>query len=81
MLNDIQNYYQLLGKEIKTSKTKTMIFEGKKIHKRIEVVKYFKYLGITLYKYDNWYRTQKHICYLYKTKIIGSIRAKMECQN
>lgn len=69
MLNDIQNYCQLWGLKINTSKTKAMIFEKGRhsqydffiYNTRIDIVESFKYLGITLFKNGNWYRTQKRI--------------------
>lgn len=58
-----------MGLKINTSKTKAMIFEkGKRTHydfliynNVLEHVDSFKYLGITLFKNGNWYRSQKTI--------------------
>lgn len=69
ILNDIENYCTTWGLKINTMKTKAMIFEkGRHTHHDlyiyntpIEIVDYFKYLGITLYKNGNWFRTQKSI--------------------
>ena len=69
ILTDIENYCHLWGLKINIEKTKVMIFE-KGRHSRydfyiyntaIQVVDSFKYLGITLFKNGNWYRTQKCI--------------------
>jgi hypothetical protein len=68
-MSDVERYCSLWGLKINTSKTKAMIFE-KGRHTRhdfyvndtlIELVNSFKYLGITLLKNGNWYRTQKYI--------------------
>lgn len=69
LLTDLENYCRLWGLKINTSKTKAMIFEkGRRTHYDfhiydtvIELVDSFKYLGITLFKNGNWYRTQKCI--------------------
>ena len=69
LLTDIENYCRLCGLTINISKTKAMIFEkGRRSHHdfyiyntAIEVVDSFKYLGITLFKNGNWYRSQKFI--------------------
>ena len=69
MLNDIENYCETWRLKINTSKTKAMIFEkGRRTHYDfyiyntvIDVVDSFKYLGITLFKNGNWYRSQKTI--------------------
>ena len=69
LLNDIENYCRIWGLKINTSKTKAMIFEkGKRTHydfliynNVLELVDSFKYLGITLFKNGNWYRSQKTI--------------------
>ena len=69
LLTDLENYCQLDGLKINTNKTKAMIFEkGRRSHHDfyiynsvIELVDSFKYLGITLFKNVNWYRTQKCI--------------------
>ena len=69
MLTDIENYCRLWHLKINTSKTKAMIFEkGRRSHHdffinntAIEIVDSFKYLGITLFKNGNWYRSQKCI--------------------
>ena len=56
--------------KLNLSKTKAMIFEkGKRTHydfffiynNVLELVDSFKYLGITLFKNGNWYRSQKTI--------------------
>ena len=67
LLTDLENYCQLFGLKINTNKTKAMIFEkGRRSHHDfyihvynsvIELVDSFKYLGITLFKNGNWYRT------------------------
>ena len=67
LLNDIENYCNLWGLKINTQKTKAMIFEkGRHTYQDfyinntlIEIVKSFKYLGITFFKNGN--RTQKCI--------------------
>ena len=69
LLNDIENYCTTWGIKINTNKTKVMIFEkGRRTtheffiyNMAIEVVDSFKYLGITLFKNGNWYRSQKCI--------------------
>ena len=69
MLIDIENYCETWRLKINTSKTKAMIFEkGRRTHYDfyiyitvIDVVDSFKYLGITLFKNGNWYRSQKTI--------------------
>ena len=69
LLTDLENYYQLWGLKINKSKTKAMIFEKGRhtqynfhiYNETIELVDSFKYLGITLFKNGNWYRTQKCI--------------------
>ena len=69
LLTDLENYCQLWGLKINTNKTKAMIFEkGRRTHHDfyiyntvLELVDSFKYLGITLFKNGNWYRTQKCI--------------------
>ena len=69
LLTDLDNYCRLGGLKINTSKTKAIIFEkGRWTHYDfyiyntvIELVDSFKYLGITLFKNGNWYRTQKCI--------------------
>ena len=69
ILNDIENYCTELGIHINTSKTKAMIFEkGRRTYydffiynTKLELVDNFKYLGITLFKNGNWYRSQKCI--------------------
>ena len=69
MLNDIENYCETWRLKINTSKTKIMIFEkGRRTsydfyiyNTVIDVVDSFKYLGITLFKNGNWYRSQKTI--------------------
>ena len=69
LLNDIENYCTTWGIKINTNKTKVMIFEkGRRttheffiFNMAIEVVDSFKYLGITLFKNGNWYRSQKCI--------------------
>ena len=69
LLNDIENYCRTWGIKINTNKTKVMIFEkGRRTtheffiyNMAIEVVDSFKYLGITLFKNGNWYRSQKYI--------------------
>ena len=65
------NYFYLSewGLHINTSKTKAMIFEkGRRTYyefffnnTKIDLVDIFKYLGITLFKNGNWYRSQKCI--------------------
>lgn len=69
LLSDLETYCQLWGLKINTNKTKAMIFEkGRRTHfdfiiynTKIEIVDQFKYLGVTLFKNGNWYRTQKCI--------------------
>ena len=69
LLTDLKNYCRLWGLKINISKTKAIIFEkGRRTHYDfyiyntvIELVGSFKYLGITLLKNGNWYRTQKYI--------------------
>ena len=69
LLTDIENYCRIWGLKINTSKTKAMIFErGKRTHydffinnNILDLVDSFKYLGITLFKNGNWYRSQKCI--------------------
>ena len=70
LLKDIENYCNELGIHINTSKTKAMIFEKGRYYSyeeffiynsKIELVNSFKYLGITLFKNGNWYRSQKSI--------------------
>jgi len=66
MLKDIENYCIASQLKINTSKTKVMIFEKSNRHTNynfylygelLEIVTSFKYLGITLFKNGNWYRT------------------------
>ena len=67
MLKDIETYCQIWGLKINTSKTKVMIFEkGRHTHydfyicnTLIDIVDSFKYLGMTLFKNGNWFRSQK----------------------
>lgn len=69
LLTDVENYCTTWGLKINVSKTKAMIFEkGRRTHHdffinniEIEMVDHFKYLGITLFKNGNWYRSQKCI--------------------
>ena len=69
LLTDLETYCQLWGLKLNANKTKAMIFEkGRRSHYDfyvyntvIELVDSFKYLGITLFKNGNWYRTQKCI--------------------
>ncbi|XP_053399819.1 uncharacterized protein LOC128557111 [Mercenaria mercenaria] len=69
LLNDIENYCNAWGLRINTAKTKIMIFEkGRLTHhdfylygSSLEVVNSFKYLGVSLYRNGNWYRSQKDI--------------------
>ena len=69
MLSDIENYCNIWGLKINTSKTKCMIFEkGRNTNYdfylnniKLEVVTSFKYLGVYLFKNGNWNRTQKGI--------------------
>ena len=69
LLKDIENYCNELGIHINTSKTKAIIFEKERhtYHEffiydtKIDLVDCFKYLGITLFKNGNWYRSQKCI--------------------
>ena len=69
LLKDIENYCTTWGIKININKTKAMIFEkGRRSHHdfyiyntAIELVDSFKYLGITLFKNSNWYRSQKCI--------------------
>ena len=68
-IRKIENYCQLWDLKINTNKTKAMIFEkGRRTHydfyinnTALELVDSFKYLGITLFKNGNWYRSQKCI--------------------
>ena len=69
MLTDVENYCMTWGLKLNTNKTKIMIFEKGK-HTRydfyfnnslFEVVESFKYLGVHLYKNNNWNRTQQRI--------------------
>ena len=69
LLTDLENYCQIWGLKINTNKTKAMIFEkGARSHHDfyiyntvLDIVDSFKYLGITLFRNGNWYRTQKCI--------------------
>ena len=69
ILTDIETYCRLWGLKINIEKTKAMIFEKGRhsqydfyiYNTAIEVVDSFKYLGITLFKNGNWYRSQKCI--------------------
>lgn len=69
MLKDIEIYCNTFGLKINIDKTKVMIFErGRPTHfdfhlygKKLEIVTSFKYLGIYLFKNENWSRTQKSI--------------------
>ena len=69
LLTDLENYCQIWGLKINTNKTNAMIFEkGARSHHDfyiyntvLDIVDSFKYLGITLFKNGNWYRTQKCI--------------------
>ena len=69
MLADIENYCNIWGLKINTSKTKAMIFEkGRHTsydfylnNTKLEIVTSFKCLGIYLFKNGNWHRTQKYI--------------------
>ena len=69
LLSDIENYCTAWGIKININKTRAMIFEkGRRSHydfyiynTAIELVDSFKYLGITLFKNSNWYRSQKCI--------------------
>ena len=69
LLSDVENYCTTWGIKINTNKTKVMIFEkGRRTfydfssyNRNIEIVDNFKYLGITLFKNGNWYRSQKCI--------------------
>ena len=69
LLSDLETYCQLWGLKINTNKTKAMIFEkGRRTdfdfiiyNTKIEIVDQCKYLGVTLFKNGNWYRTQKCI--------------------
>ena len=69
LLTNIENYCAERGLHIDTSKTKAMIFEkGRRTYydfflnnTKIDLVDNFKYLGITLFKNGNWYRSQKCI--------------------
>ena len=69
LLADIENYCTTWGIKININKTKAMIFEkGRRTHydffiynTKVELVDSFKYLGITLFKNGNWYRSQKCI--------------------
>jgi hypothetical protein len=69
ILNDIQQYCNIWGLKINTSKTKAMIFEkGRHTtynfyinNTQIELVNSFKYLGMTFFKNGNWTRSQKTI--------------------
>ena len=69
ILNDIEKYCTKLGIHINTSKTKAMFFEKGKCtyydvfiyNTKLELVDNFKYLGITLFKNGNLYRSQKCI--------------------
>jgi len=66
MLNDIENYCIVSQLKINTRKTKVLIFEKSNRHTNynfylygelLEIVTSFKYLGITLFKNGNWYKT------------------------
>ena len=69
ILTDIETYCRLWGLKINIEKTKAMIFEKGRhsqydfyiYNTAIEVVVSFKYIGITLFKNGNWYRSQKCI--------------------
>ena len=66
ILHDIETYCTIWGLKINTNKTKAMIFEkGRQTYydfyicnTLIDVVESFKYLGMTLFKNGNWYRSQ-----------------------
>ena len=66
MLADIENYCNIWGLKINTSKTKCMIFEkGRHTNYdfylnniKLEVVTSFKFLGVYFFKNGNWNRTQ-----------------------
>jgi hypothetical protein len=69
ILNDIEAYCNEWGLKLNAAKTKIMIFEkGRNTQHdffiygtKIDIVNSFKYLGVTLYKNGNWYRSQKYI--------------------
>jgi hypothetical protein len=69
MLTDVENYSNEFNLRLNVNKTKIMIFEkGRKstynfflYNTKIEIVESFKYLGVYLFKNNNWYRTQKVI--------------------
>ena len=70
MLNDVENYCNKYKLKINTSKTKVVIFEKNSRHtsfnftlygEPLEIVTSFKYLGVTLFKNGNWYKTIKSI--------------------
>ena len=69
LLTDIENYCNLWGLKINTEKTKIVIFEkGRRTNHdfyiyntRLEVVEYFTYLGLSLFKNGSFKRTQKCI--------------------
>jgi hypothetical protein len=70
MLNDIENYCNTYKLKINISKTKVVIFEKSNRQtsfnftlygEPLEIVASFKYLGVTLFKNGNWYKTIKSI--------------------
>lgn len=69
LLNDISKYCIEWGLRINIKKTKIMIFElGRPTHydfyfngTKIDEVESFKYLGLHIFKNNNWLRSQKHL--------------------
>ena len=69
LLNDVEEYCKAWRLKINTNKTKAMVFEnGRHTHhdfyiyeKNIEIVDFFKYLGVYLYTNGKWNRSQSLI--------------------
>jgi len=69
ILKQSQDYCIIWGLKLNTNKTKIMIFQrGRHTShdiyindQEIEIVKSFKYLGVNLFKNNNWNRTQQRV--------------------
>ena len=69
LLNDVEKYCKAWCLKINTNTTKVMVFEnGRHTHhefyiyeKKIEIVEYFKYLGVYLYNNGKLNRSQSSI--------------------
>ena len=69
LLNDLHTYCNTWGLKVNTSKTKIMIFENGRHTQHIfylndailDIVTFFKYLGIHLYKNGHMHKTQKKL--------------------